>query len=241
MQLTGLKANTWIGLWQAAQSRVEAAASLEEAAQGFVDQLYTPFADEIVLLRLFMTVRYRDLSEGNRRFVDARASELGVIEGIADHTPVLTLLGSRGREPAWNDHRQSQHHLGIPLVSEAFVAEIPMVSQLLRQLGLQVDWLDRTGGDLTLRDGLFYVADATQAKDDQGRDIIPRQDFVAQYGVKTVFGLGGRYLLGEKNLLSTIAFCNTDLAAETARLLLPVLRPYKVTTGELLKQGKIFA
>ncbi|KHD05663.1 hypothetical protein PN36_23135 [Candidatus Thiomargarita nelsonii] len=64
--------------------------------------------------------------------------------------------------------------------------------------------------------GTFLVQDAKNDRDDQNRRIIPMQDFVADYKVKTVFGLGGRYLVGKK-------------------------KPFKVSTMQLFKKDKVFS
>lgn len=49
---------------------------------------------------------------------------------------MLSLIASRGAEDDWNDIRKSRGHVGIPLVSQAFVMDIPMFSRLLQDLGV---------------------------------------------------------------------------------------------------------
>ena len=50
----------------------------------------------------------------------------------------LTLLGTAGSRPEWNSRRRSLGHQAIPLESVGMVEQAPMVSQLIRQLGLDV-------------------------------------------------------------------------------------------------------
>ena len=70
-----------------------------------------------------------------------------------------------------------------------------MISRLLKELGVPLDWVD--GHDSSMIEktmarsaGLFFVEDASEATDQEGRKIIAAQDFVSQYGVKGVFGIG---------------------------------------------------
>ena len=37
---------------------------------------------------------------------------------------------------------KSKEHMGIPLISSAFVGAIPMISRLLKELGVPLDWID---------------------------------------------------------------------------------------------------
>ena len=52
--------------------------------------------------------------------------------------PCLALLATAGDEPDWNDRDRSRGHRAIPLASERMVEELPMIAQLIRQLGLDV-------------------------------------------------------------------------------------------------------
>ena len=58
-------------------------------------------------------------------------------EGLTPATRCLTLLATAGDEPAWNDRRRSAGHRVTPLPSEGIIASFPMVSQLIRQLGVE--------------------------------------------------------------------------------------------------------
>ncbi|TGN99652.1 hypothetical protein PN36_35305, partial [Candidatus Thiomargarita nelsonii] len=223
--------------------------NVEQVAQKFIDVIYDEFEESLALARLFLSVPYDDLPTFNRNFVTNLARQLNIESELTSTTPVLSLLGTRGNEPEWNDRRQSQGHLGIPLVSPEFVDTIPMVSRLLNQLGLGLDWISmpnkkfsmqtqsQTQLDLT---GTFLVQDAKNDRDAQNRRIIPMQDFVADYKVKTVFGFGGRYLVGKKSVLATIFFSKETLTIETLKKLSPIIKPFKVSTMRLFKKDKVF-
>ena len=86
--------------------------------------------------------------------------------------------------------------------------------------------------------GVFYVADAATARDSQGRFIIPAQDFVAKYGVKTVFGLGGAYLGGA--LAACIVFAGEQLPRQQAERFAGLATPFKAATAELVRSRQYF-
>ncbi|MHC4167426.1 MAG: hypothetical protein ACYSWQ_10750, partial [Planctomycetota bacterium] len=176
--------------------------TLEQAAQLVTDAVYEELGDSVVLARVFATVAFGELPEPNRAFVAGLATANEITQLINDDTLILSLLGTRGVKSEWNDRRASQGHVGIPLASAAFVDKIPMISRLLKQVGLDLDWIDSQDADIVTKtlggvSGIFYVPDAAQAVDHQGRKIIPAQDFVEANDVKTVFGLAGGYPAGK--------------------------------------------
>ncbi len=116
----------------------EGAESLEEVATAVVRHLYLHLVDSetgepgCALVRFFKTHPYGGLSLALRDF--ARGTLMGEIPG--DEVPCLTLLGSAGDEPTWNDARRSAGHRAIPLISKEMVSQAPMISSLLQQLGV---------------------------------------------------------------------------------------------------------
>lgn len=220
--------------------------SLETAAQRLVETLYEEFHESIVLTRCFVTVPYRALPAQNQKFVDALASRTGITKEITAETPVLSLLGTRGAQPDWNDRRQSKNHIGIPLASASFVESIPMIARLLKELDVKLEWLNSVesagfsekelGGGWI---GTFYVREAAAARDQQDRLIIPQQDFVAKNELKTVFALGGIYPQGT---LFTLIFFTRDII-EKAQLAhyTPLVPLIVANTSHLVRDGKIFA
>ena len=218
--------------------------SFEEAAQQYTTMLYKEFKESIVLARLFATVPYEQLSFENKLFVDNLVRDREICHVLHDHTPVLSLLGTSGAEPVWNDRRNSHGHVGIPLISAAFIDSIPMMSRLLKQLGLGLDWIDQGDTNIVKHtmgriSGVFFVPDAASEKDHLGRKIIPAQDFVTKYNVKTVFGYGGGYL-ESSTFYTTIIFLRETLDENKVRQITANLSFFKAITVELAKQ-KLFA
>lgn len=138
-----------------------------------------------VLVRCFGVVPWCELTPPLQAFA-ARISPGVALEGV----PCLTLLGSAGVEPTWDDRRLSEGHQAIPLQSAAALERIPMVRQMLRQLRLDV-LKDEASmpmveiADARRADRVFFVPDAP------GSPHIPDQaGFIRPYGVVSVLGLG---------------------------------------------------
>lgn len=220
-------------------------ATFEEAAQRYTSLIYEEFKESVVLARVFATLRYRDLPEGHRRYVDELARSAGAGERIGPDMLTLSLVGTSGVEPEWNDRRRSRGHVAIPLASSAFIGAIPMMARLLHELGLGFDWLDSGDADTVLKtlgsiNGVFHVADATTAVDVHGRKIIPARDFVEKYGVHSVLGVGGAYI-GTPTFIVVIIFCRDEVSRERAEDFMTHINRIKASTMDLVHQGKIFA
>jgi hypothetical protein len=195
------------------------ATSMEEAADRIVGRLYQTIVDDatgkpsIALVRLFKTHPYGGLEPEQRAFADR------LLAGLVAPDPsmrCLTLLSTRGEQPAWNDRRSSRGHAAIPLPSERIVESAPMISQLIGQLGVDVSALLRPDPamivDLAQRTySVFHVPEA------KGSPYIPAQDeFVIPFGIRSVLGFGG--MLPSGNLFATIMFTRTHVPRETADL-----------------------
>jgi hypothetical protein len=231
-------------LWQSIESGVRQAGSLENAAQQMASALHLRFDESIALARVFLTVRFDSLPARNREFVRSLAASSGAGPDLKETTPVLSLLGTHGDQEEWNDPRRSQGHLGIPLISSDFVGAIPMVSRLLRELGVPLDWIDTHDASViqkTLGDAasLFFVEDASQVTDDQGRKIIAAQEFVSGYKIQSVFGIGGAYSGGD--MLVTVVFSHDRFSRERAEQFLPLVTLFKSNTDRLVTEGRLFA
>ncbi|MDA0709219.1 MAG: hypothetical protein O3B73_03305 [bacterium] len=81
--------------------------SLEAAAQVVINLVYEEFSESIVLTRLFATVPFAKLPGANRGCVTRLGETQGISELIRPETLVLSQLGTRGIEPAWNDAKRS--------------------------------------------------------------------------------------------------------------------------------------
>lgn len=227
------------------EGSLEGCVCLEDAAQKYTDVMYQEFKDSIVLVRLFATVSFGELPASNQKFVTDLAASAGVSSLVNDQMLVLSLLGTRGEKATWNNRHNSQGHVGIPLASGDFIEAIPMMSRLLRELGLGLDWIDRGDTDIVAKtmgalSGVFYVPDARTAVDHKGRKIIAAQDFVSAYNVKTVFGIGGGYMLGNA-FITNIVFTREMLDKTQVRLFTPAVNTFKIGTSSLVSRKKIFA
>ncbi len=144
----------------------------------------------------------------------------------------------------WNDRRKSKGHVGIPLISSSFVDAIPMISRLLKEMGVPIEWSDSHDAEVIIETighsaGLFFVDDAAEATDVQGRKIIAAQDFVSANNVTGVFGLGGAYDGGE--VIVIVAFCSDSFPRESAEQFLSLVSLFKSRTGALVESGNIFS
>jgi len=219
------------------------ARSLEDAAQRLCRGVYDAFSSTVVMARVYVVARHADLPPSVSDVADALATSKG-LNRLSPETPVMTLTGTRGALPAWNDRHTSAGHQAIPLASSAFVSQIPMVAALLSEMGLGLGWIDQRDlgfvekhmGNLM---GLFFVPDAASQLDSQGRKIIPAQDFVKQHGVRSVFGLGSS--LGSGLFMALIVFTNTTLHKEDGERFTPLLSCLKRAAASLVQQKKIFS
>lgn len=219
--------------------------SLEEAAQAYMSILYENLSESIVLARIFATIPYMKLPEDIKGYVTNQVDLAGVSDKLKDTTLVLTLLGTRGADHFWDDRHNSRGHVGIPLVSRDFIDSMPMPVLLLRQLGIDLDWIDDDNANLILRtsgrlSGVFYVQDAGSEIDEKNRRIITSEDFVNQWKVKTVFGIGGSYL-GSTTIFTTVIFVRETLERDIVDRFMLQADKFKTATMGITYNGKIFS
>lgn len=200
----------------------EGAATMEEAARRIVVHFHEGFRErvtgdrQLVLARLFCTLPYRDLDE---RLKD-EARHLLAGERPRRGTRCLTLLATAGEAPEWNDRHRSARHAVIPFLSAAFLAQFPMLSQLIHQCGFDLGALLEPDRNLLLdleqrSYNVFHVAEAA------GSPWLPAQEsFVLAHGVKSVVGFGG--LLPSGDLFATILFARAPIARDTANRFAPL-------------------
>jgi hypothetical protein len=217
--------------------------TFEQAAQRTTQVIYASFRSSLVLVRTFLTVPFGQLPRDTQHTVREAARIHQVADLVRPDTMVLALAGTAGSQPAWNDRKKSRRHQGIPLVSSHFVQSIPMTSRLLHQMGLGVGWIDTT--DVTLFDQnmasrLFYVPDAATTVDGLLRKVIPDQDFVRTYGVKTVFGVGGSYVMQQSALLVMVVFCAEPVPKSVAELFSTLTTQLVAKTYSVVRDGALF-
>jgi histone H3/H4 len=230
-------------LWGAIETPVKQASSLEKAAQELAKEFHTRFAESVVVARVFVTVPFGLLPTSNSEFVQHLAESAGGAVDLKPETPVLSLVGTHGHEENWNDRTKSKGHVGIPLISSAFVGAIPMIARLIKELGVPLEWVDRHDSGMIIRTmgtsaGLFFVDDAGEATDHQGRKIIAAQDFVSAHNVKSVFGIGGAYPTGQ--ILVVVVFCRDTISRATAERFLALTNLFISQTSGLAEPAKVF-
>ncbi|HWR10819.1 MAG TPA: hypothetical protein VN445_03260 [Rectinemataceae bacterium] len=194
------------------------ASSMEEVAGRVVRYLYDTLIDERTgehacpLIRFFKTESYESLPGESKAFAQKMLKEdvpLSIMK-------CLTLLGTVGEVAAWNSRETSNGHLAIPLPSEEVVHQIPMIRNLIKQLGLDVKSIVNPDPALLLdmeqkTYGVFFVPEAL------GSPYIPCQDeFVMRYGIKSVLGFGG--MLPSLDIFVIILFLRDSISRETADL-----------------------
>ena len=243
MKIEQTTASTITELWTKVEPRVKQSKSLEEAAQALATALHTQFQESVVLARVYFTVPFGALPATNKAFVQKLAESAGAASDLKAATPVLSLIGTAGQEVDWNDRRKSKDHVGIPLASSAFVDAIPMISRLLKELGVPLDWVDTQDAEIVKKmdraAGLFFVENAAEATDHQGRKIIPAQDFVSGHNVKTVFGVGGGYAGGQ--IVVVVAFCRDLIPRASAERFVALRDAFKGNTSSLVETAKVFS
>jgi len=212
---------------------------LEEVAGRIVCYFYEHLGDgtgarACALTRFFTTLAYRDLD------ADLQAFARRLLRGH-DATPALkclVLLASAGDRPEWNDRQASVGHRAIPLPSVEMLTQLPMISQLVTQLGLKADHLLHPDPGLLVDAehktySVFHVAEA------QGSPYVPVQDeFVVPYRIRSVLGFGG--LLASGHLFAVIVFAKAPVSRETAELFKPLALSVKLAVLPFAG-GAIFA
>ncbi len=219
----------------ALRRRAGGSATLEAAAQGTAEELYESLRSAgepaCALVRFYYTLSYSALPADLQRF--ARSALSGA--PASPELKCLTLLGSAGALPEWNDRRLSDGHKAIPLPSPEAVMRLPMVFQLVRRLGFRGVDLGSIDPDQqdTHQPGannLFYVQEAA------GSPFVPAQAFVEEHGIRSVVGFGATMLSGD--LFAVILFMRVPVPLATAQLFRFLAGDVKA--GIVAKLGDVF-
>ena len=126
----------------------------------------------------------------------------------------LTLMATIGATASWSSRHLSREHRAIPLPSPEIVEKAPMISQLIKELGLELTSVLQPSPEVVKdlagkRHGVFHVENAV------GSPYIPAQEeFVARYGIRSVVGFGGMLVNGE--LFAVILFSTVHVPASAA-------------------------
>ncbi len=192
--------------------------TLREAADRVVRYLYAVLGDPVsgrrdcVLVRCFKTCTYQSLD------LDTQALAREKVGGLIPEpdTKCFTLIASAGEQPEWNTVENSRRYRAIPLVSSAFVRQLPMFSQLLHQFGVSLETAVSPERNFLVdleetTHNVFFVPTAA------GSPYVPvQEEFVQKYGIESVLCFGG--LLSPKDLFAVILFSRTAIDRETASL-----------------------
>lgn len=194
------------------------AKNMEEVADRITRYLYENLIDgqtgqkACALVRLFKTHSYEDVGKELQKFAKALMPD----QQIGPQTKCLVLLSTVGEKSEWNSRYLSGGHKAIPLASEEVVNKIPMIRNLIKQMGLEIKGVVNPDTRLLLdmaqkQFNVFYVPEAL------GSLYIPAQEnFVVPYGIKTVLGMGGA--MPEGDVFTVIMFTKILIPRELADL-----------------------
>ncbi len=198
------------------RSCVTGSESMEQAADALITHLADQLVDKetgqrsCVLARLFVTLPLGRLEAPLEDAARTALAADGALAGDVTDVRCLTLLATVGDAPEWCSRHRSQAHRVLPLHTAQAVQRSPMVSELLRQLGVDAAALtDGAGSGLLVARpgaslGVFHVEHA------EGSPHVPAQaEFVAQFGIRSVLGFGGILPGGE--LYAVVCFSRTPV------------------------------
>jgi CheY-like chemotaxis protein len=187
--------------------------STESVAVDAINFLYNRLNDAgnnpCALLRFFRTMTFAELTPHLQNI--ARHSLEREPEGLVN---CLTLLATRGLEPAWNDRFESAGHQVIPLTSQKMIESAPMIAQLINRLGIESAHLVSPSPTLFLNPkdknyGVFYVPEALG-----DHSIVAQKGFVEPFKIRSVIGFGG--LLPTGDMFAVVCCMRTFVDEKTA-------------------------
>ena len=195
------------------------AQSMEAASKIIIKYLYDNLVNcqtqerSCVLIRLFKTHSYGKLTSELQKYVQHTLNRTEINHDLK----CLTLLATAGEKPEWNYRDKSLGHQAIPLVDEEAISKAPMISQLIKQLGVEPGVLIQPDPDLFVYleeeiYQIFYVPNALCSP------YIPaKKSFVAPFNIKSVLGCGG--LLPSGDTFVVLMFLKAELPKATLDLL----------------------
>ncbi len=217
----------------------EKADCMEDASNLIIKYFYEHFINKetgeksCILVRFFKTHAYEKLTPELQEYVQDILGK----NKIADDLKCLTLLATAGELPEWNSRYKSVGHKAIPLVNEDTIHRIPMISQLITQLGLNPGIVLQPDPDLLIDSeqkmyNVFYISNAL------GSPHIPSQaSFVMTFGVKSVIGFGG--LLPSGDMFTILMFLKVVVPQTVMELIRPLA--LNVKTAVLpFDDGRVF-
>lgn len=207
---------------------------MEEMADWLTRRIYETFRKDAEsslqcsLVRVFKTCSYDELTGPLRQLVPDEHME---------DSRYLALLASRGEHAGWNSRHTSRGHKVIALESREVVESIPMISNMIRMLGLDVNDVVRPNPDMSVAGfyplNVFYVPSAL------GCPFIPAQEeFVVPYGIESIVGFGG--LLTYTDVFVVIMFFKVPVPRRTAVMFKDLASVAHDLLAPFQQEGKIF-
>lgn len=198
-------------LREAASGAPTLEASAQRVCRFLYDELRGPDGERAcALVRCYKTHAYGELEPDLQSFA---RDQLGVATPRST-MKCLTLMATAGQRADWNSRHFSRDHRAVPLPSPEIVEKAPMISQLIKELGLELTSVLQPLPDVVKdlagkRHGIFFVEDAL------GSPYIPaQQEFVVRFGIKSVLGFGGMLTLGD--LFAVILFATVPVPPKSA-------------------------
>lgn len=186
-------------------------ASAQRICRFLYDELHGPGVPHAcALVRCYKTHAFDSLEPDLQHFASA-------ILGADSPRPTmkcLTLMATVGVTASWNSRHLSHGHRAIPLPSPEIVEKAPMISQLIKEMGLELTSVLQPSPEVVKelagkRHGVFHVEEAL------GSPYIPAQEeFVARHGIRSVVGFGG--MLASGDLFAVILFSTVRVPATAA-------------------------
>jgi PAS domain S-box-containing protein len=232
--------NDMIACGRSIRDLAQEASSMESAARLLVNYFREALVDpktgqaNCALVRCFKTHRMKQLP------LDLYTKAQGLVtdkQNLSEEVLCLTLLATAGDLPEWNDRTSSTSHAVIPLESAEVIAQAPMISQLIHQMGVDIHTMLSTNTELLIQAderayGVFHVERAVDSP------LIPAQSFVLQHGIQSTLGFGG--LLPSGDLFALIAFSRAGISRQTADLFRTIALSVKLILLPFTR-GPIFA
>ena len=185
--------------------------SAQRVCRFLYDELVGPDSERAcALARCYKTHAYRLLDPDLQGF----ARDVLGAETPRPTMKVLTLMATVGQSARWNSRHLSRGHRAIPLPSPEIVEKAPMISQLIKELGLELNHVLRPSPDIVKelagkQHGVFHVENAL------GSPYIPaQQEFVARFGIRSVLGFGG--MLASGDFFAVILFATVHVPPKAA-------------------------
>ena len=186
-------------------------ASAQRICRFLYDELHGPDVEHAcALVRCYKTHPFGALEPDLQSF--ARA-----VLGTENPRPTmkcLTLMATVGVSSTWNSRHLSRAHRAIPLPSPEIVEKAPMISQLIKELGMELSAVLQPSPEIVKelagkRHGVFHVEHAI------GSPYIPAQEeFVVRHGIRSVLGVGGMLFTGD--LFAVILFSTVHVPPTAA-------------------------